>query len=84
MVFFLLDEILIVDYYGKCVYVLEYDFVVDGKFIKGLLCIGESCFYILVNIDLGCGDYELGEYVRLVEKVKDYFCCGDFFEIVFG
>lgn len=84
VVLFLPDEILIVDHHGKRAYVLEYDFVVDGKSTKGLPRTGESRPYAPANTDPGRGDHEPGEYARLVEKAKDYFRRGDLFETVPG
>ncbi|MBN9670132.1 anthranilate synthase component I [Roseibium aggregatum] len=84
VVLFLPDEILIVDHHGKRAYVLEYDFVVNGKTTKGLARSGEKHPYVPANRDPGRGDHEPGEYARLVEKAKDYFRRGDLFETVPG
>lgn len=84
VVLFLPDEILIVDHHGKRAYVLEYDFVVDGKTTKGLPRDGEKSQYTPANEDPGRGDHEPGEYAKLVEKAKDCFRRGDLFETVPG
>lgn len=84
IVLFLPDEILIVDHHGKRAYVLEYDFVVDGKTTKGLPRDGETSQYTPANEDPGRGDHEPGEYAKLVEKAKDHFRRGDLFETVPG
>ncbi|WP_298957749.1 anthranilate synthase component I [uncultured Roseibium sp.] len=84
VVLFLPDEILIVDHHGKRAYVLEYDFVVNGRSTKGLERTGEKRQYTPANIDPGRGDHEPGEYSKLVEKAKDYFRRGDLFETVPG
>jgi anthranilate synthase len=84
VVLFLPDEILIVDHHGKRAYVLEYDFVVNGKTTKGLERTGEKQHYTPANRDPGRGDHEPGEYAKLVEKAKDYFRRGDLFETVPG
>lgn len=84
VVLYLPDEILIVDHHGRRAYVLEYDFVVDGKTTKGLERTGEIRQYSPANSDPGRGDHEPGEYARLVEKAKDYFKRGDLFETVPG
>lgn len=84
IVLFLPDEILIVDHHGKRAYVLEYDFVVDGKTTKGLPRDGDKNQYTPANEDPGRGDHEPGEYAKLVEKAKDYFRRGDLFETVPG
>ncbi|KZM50269.1 anthranilate synthase [Labrenzia sp. OB1] len=84
VVLFLPDEILIVDHHGKRAYVLEYDFVVNGKTTRGLDRTGENHPYAPANIDPGRGDHEPGEYAKLVEKAKDYFRRGDLFETVPG
>ncbi|WP_299814234.1 anthranilate synthase component I [uncultured Roseibium sp.] len=84
VVLFLPDEILIVDHHGKRAYVLEYDFVVNGKTTRGLDRTGENHPYTPANIDPGRGDHEPGEYAKLVEKAKDYFRRGDLFETVPG
>ncbi|CTQ68804.1 anthranilate synthase component I [Roseibium alexandrii] len=84
VVLFLPDEILIVDHHGKRAYVLEYDFVVNGRSTKGLERSGEKRQYTPANQDPGRGDHEPGEYARLVEKAKDYFRRGDLFETVPG
>ncbi|WP_298982222.1 anthranilate synthase component I [uncultured Roseibium sp.] len=84
VVLFLPDEILIVDHHGKRAYVLEYDFVVNGRSTKGLERTGEKRQYTTANIDPGRGDHEPGEYSKLVEKAKDYFRRGDLFETVPG
>ncbi|MTH97037.1 anthranilate synthase [Roseibium sp. RKSG952] len=84
IVLFLPDEILIVDHHGKRAYVLEYDFVVDGKTTNGLKRDGSKLPYQPANVDPGRGDHEPGEYARLVEKAKDYFRRGDLFETVPG
>ncbi|CTQ61609.1 anthranilate synthase [Labrenzia sp. EL_208] len=84
VVLFLPDEILIVDHHGKRAYVLEYDFVVNGKTTKDLERTGEQSSYAPANKDPGRGDHEPGEYAELVEKAKDYFRRGDLFETVPG
>ncbi|XYK80667.1 MAG: anthranilate synthase component I [Labrenzia sp.] len=84
VVLFLPDEILIVDHHGKRAYVLEYDFVVNGRSTKGLERSGEKRQYTPANQDPGRGDHEPGEYARLVEEAKDYFRRGDLFETVPG
>ncbi|MBO9419423.1 anthranilate synthase [Labrenzia sp. R4_2] len=84
VVLFLPDEILIVDHHGKRAYVLEYDFVVNGRSTKGLERTGEKRQYTPANQDPGRGDHEPGEYARLVEEAKDYFRRGDLFETVPG
>ncbi|MGS4883590.1 anthranilate synthase component I [Roseibium sp. MB-4] len=84
VVLFLPDEILIVDHHGKRAYVLEYDFVVNGRSTKGLERTGEKRQYTPSNQDPGRGDHEPGEYARLVEEAKDYFRRGDLFETVPG
>lgn len=84
VVLFLPDEILIVDHHGKRAYVLEYDFVVNGKTTKDLERTGEQSPYAPANKDPGRGDHEPGEYAELVEKAKDYFRRGDLFETVPG
>jgi anthranilate synthase len=84
VVMFLPDEILIVDHHGKRAYVLEYDFVVNGRSTKGLERSGEKRQYTPANQDPGRGDHEPGEYARLVEEAKDYFRRGDLFETVPG
>lgn len=84
VVLFLPDEILIVDHHGKRAYVLEYDFVVNGKTTKGLERTGDKQAYAPANRDPGRGDHEPGEYAKLVEKAKDYFRRGDLFETVPG
>ncbi|GAA0782330.1 anthranilate synthase component I [Roseibium denhamense] len=84
VVLFLPDEILIVDHHGKRAYVLEYDFVINGKTTKGMARTGEQHPYQPANEDPGRGDHEPGEYARLVEKAKDYFRRGDLFETVPG
>jgi len=84
VVLFLPDEILIVDHHGKRAYVLEYDFVVNGRSTKGLERTGEKRQYTPANRDPGRGDHEPGEYARLVEEAKDYFRRGDLFETVPG
>ena len=84
VVLFLPDEILIVDHHGKRAYVLEYDFVVNGKTTKGMKRTGENRPYVPANRDPGRGDHEPGEYAKLVEKAKDYFRRGDLFETVPG
>ncbi|MBG6146707.1 anthranilate synthase [Labrenzia sp. EL_142] len=84
VVLFLPDEILIVDHHGKRAYVLEYDFVVNGKTTKDLERTGEQSSYSPANKDPGRGDHEPGEYAELVEKAKDYFRRGDLFETVPG
>jgi anthranilate synthase len=84
VVLFLPDEILIVDHHGKRAYVLEYDFVVNGRSTNGLERSGEKRQYTPANQDPGRGDHEPGEYARLVEEAKDYFRRGDLFETVPG
>ncbi|MTI42810.1 anthranilate synthase component I [Roseibium hamelinense] len=84
IVLFLPDEILIVDHHGKRAYVLEYDFVVDGKTTNDMPREGEKKPYHPANEDPGHGDHEPGEYARLVDKAKDYFRRGDLFETVPG
>jgi anthranilate synthase len=84
VVLFLPDEILIVDHHGKRAYVLEYDFVVNGRSTKGLERSGEKRQYTPANQDPGRGDHEPGEYARLVKEAKDYFRRGDLFETVPG
>lgn len=84
VVLFLPDEVLIVDHHGKRAYVLEYDFVVNGRSTKGLERSGEKRQYTPANQDPGRGDHEPGEYARLVEEAKDYFRRGDLFETVPG
>ncbi|MEP4768494.1 MAG: anthranilate synthase component I [Roseibium sp.] len=84
VVLFLPDEILIVDHHGKRAFVLEYDFVVDGKSTKGLERSGEKQQYTPANRDPGRGDHEPGEYAKLVDEAKDYFRRGDLFETVPG
>ncbi len=84
VVLFLPDEILIVDHHGQRAYVLEYDFVVNGRSTKGLERSGDKRQYTPANQDPGRGDHEPGEYARLVEEAKDYFRRGDLFETVPG
>lgn len=84
VVLFLPDEILIVDHHGKRAYVLEYDFVYDGKSTKGLERTGEKRQFTPANQDPGRGDHEPGEYAKLVDSAKDYFRRGDLFETVPG
>ena len=84
VVLFLPDEILIVDHHGKRAFVLEYDFVVDGKTTQGLERSGEKSQYTPANRDLGRGDHQPGEYAKLVDEAKDYFRRGDLFETVPG
>ena len=73
VVLFLPDEILIVDHHGKRAYVLEYDFVVNGRTTKGLERTGEKHAYMPANRDPGRGDHEPGEYAKLVEEAKGLF-----------
>lgn len=84
MVFFLFDEILVVDNYFVKVWVDCYDFEKNGEMIKGKLWDILVDFFKVIDMILLCGDYYLGEYVKFVIKVKESFCCGDFFEVVLG
>ncbi|HTL89601.1 MAG TPA: anthranilate synthase [Leptolyngbya sp.] len=83
LVLYLPDELMIVDYYQRQAFRVEYDFATQHGATKGLFRSGEVIDYKGQNLTpTQASDHAPGEYEQQVENALDYFRRGDLFEVV--
>jgi anthranilate synthase len=83
LVLYLPDELVIVDYYLKRAFRLQYEFETKYGSTKGLPRTGESIDYKGKNLTPDrASDHAPGEYEEQVTKALEYFKRGDLFEVV--
>jgi anthranilate synthase len=82
MVLYLPDEIYVVNHRKEEAFVRRYDFQYHGQSTQSLPRDGDYKPYEpLYQPEKHC-DHKAGEYVKVVEKAKERFACGDLFEVV--
>jgi anthranilate synthase len=83
LVLYLPDELVIVDYYLKRAFRLQYEFETKYGSTKGLPRTGESLDYKGKNLTPDrASDHASGEYEEQVTTALEYFKRGDLFEVV--
>jgi anthranilate synthase len=84
LVLYLPDELMIIDYYQRQAFRVQYDFELpNGSTTQGLPRDGEVINYLGKNLTpTQASNHEPGEYEKQVEQALDYFRRGDLFEVV--
>lgn len=83
IVLYLPDELMIIDYYQRQAFRVQYDFELPYGSTKGLPRTGDVIDYKGKNLTpTQASDHAPGEYEQQVEKALDYFRRGDLFEVV--
>ena len=83
LVLYLPDELVVVDYYRRAAWRLQYEFETEHGSTAGLPRTGEVIDYRgqMLAVE-SASDHAAGEYASQVQQALDYFRRGDLFEVV--